>query len=58
MKRVEQRRQKVLSMIEQLKREIDNLRQPEYGQSRVNMGAGGDRYLRPRDRTEGGNGKG
>ncbi len=34
MQKVEQQRQKVLSMIEQLKREVDNLRQPVGSQGR------------------------
>jgi hypothetical protein len=58
MESVEQRKQKVISMIELLKGELDNLKALESGQSCVGVGTGSDRYMYLWHSKEGGNGKG
>jgi hypothetical protein len=49
MESIEQRKQKVIGMIELLKGELDNLMQLELGQSSVSAGTGSNRYLQPSD---------
>ena len=51
MKSLEQRRQELLSLIQQLQRELDNLRQLGYGQSCVNVHTGSNRHLCPSEPT-------
>jgi hypothetical protein len=49
MESIEQRKQKVIGMIELLKGELDNLMQLELGPSSVSASAGSNRYLLPSD---------
>ena len=47
MKDTERRKKALISKIQQLQMELDNLRQSSYGQSRVYVGTGIDKHAHP-----------
>ena len=58
MKSIEKRKLALISQIQQLRREFDNLKRPGYRQSSVNVGTGSDRHVHPNQPTASCNSKG